>query len=260
MASKGRAWSRDELILICNQYFSIPFGQMHSRNPTVIALAQALGRTPGSVAMKLVNFASLDPAHKARGVSGLPAVSRADREVWEEFRSKWSALALESEGKLSKLLAPPLRGPGKEFAKFPPPRKTNTTERSATVQIRTAQNFFRKVVLAAYGSKCCVTGIPIPDLLNASHIMPWSAFPEHRLDPRNGLCLAVHFDRAFDCGLITFSSDMRLVLSPELKGALPNEAIDREFVYREGVSLRLPERFAPSEKFLAYHREKIFRA
>jgi putative restriction endonuclease len=103
-----------------------------------------------------------------------------------------------------------------------------------------------------------VTGIPIPDLLNASHIMPWSAFPEHRIDPRNGLCLAVHFDRAFDCGLITFSPEMRLVLSPELKGALPNEAIDREFVYREGVSLRLPERFAPSEEFLAYHRENIF--
>jgi len=258
MASKGRAWSWDELILICNLYFSIPFGQMHSRNPTVSALAQALGRTPGSIAMKLVNFASLDPAHKARGVSGLSGVSRADREVWEEFRSKWSARVLESEEKLSKLLAPPLKGPGKEFARFPSPRKATTTERSATVQIRTAQNFFRKVVLAAYGSKCCVTGIPIPDLLNASHIMPWSAFPEHRIDPRNGLCLAVHFDRAFDCGLITFSPEMRLVLSPELKGALPNEAIDREFVYREGVSLRLPERFAPSEEFLAYHREKIF--
>ena len=96
---KGKIWTRDELLAACNLYFTLPFGQMHSRNPTIIDMARALGRTPGSVAMKLVNFASLDPTHQARGVSGLKGTSRADCEVWKEFRSRWdSAVADDRSG------------------------------------------------------------------------------------------------------------------------------------------------------------------
>jgi hypothetical protein len=94
-ASKGRPWSRDELLVVCNLYFSLPFGQMHARNPVVIEFARALRRTPGSIAMKLVNFASLDPSQRARGISGLTGVSRADKEVWKEFQTNWQALANE---------------------------------------------------------------------------------------------------------------------------------------------------------------------
>ncbi len=77
VASRGRAWSREELLVALNLYFSLPFGQMHARNPIVVATARALGPTPASVAMKLANFASLDPYHRARGISGLTGVSRA---------------------------------------------------------------------------------------------------------------------------------------------------------------------------------------
>ena len=37
------------------------------------------------MAMKLCNFASLDPALKLRGIKGLPGASALDREVWKEF-------------------------------------------------------------------------------------------------------------------------------------------------------------------------------
>jgi predicted restriction endonuclease len=104
-----------------------------------------------------------------------------------------------------------------------------------------------------------VTGNPIPDLLVASHIMPWVDFPKERLNPRNGLCLAVHFDRAFDRGLIAFDENLKLVLSPAVKRCLPNEAIESEFVRREGRPLIHPERFSPDEDFLAYHRRRIFK-
>lgn len=73
------------------------------------------------------------------------------------------------------------------------------------------QSFFRKVVLAAYNSKCCVTGNPVEDLLVASHILPWSDFPQHRLNPKNG-----------------FDSEMRLVLSSFLKRHRLNPAIESE--------------------------------
>jgi predicted restriction endonuclease len=135
-----------------------------------------------------------------------------------------------------------------------------STEDERIVKIRTVQGFFRKVVLSAYGSRCCVTGNPVEDLLVASHIMPWSDFPAQRLNPRNGLCLAAHFDRAFDRGLISFDDGMRLTLSPALRSYLPNHAIESEFARREGQPLTCPERFLPDADFLAYHRSRIFRA
>jgi putative restriction endonuclease len=61
MKEGQRLWTRDELILAINLYSKLPFGKMHSRNPEVINLAKFINRTPGSVAFKLVNFASFDP-------------------------------------------------------------------------------------------------------------------------------------------------------------------------------------------------------
>jgi hypothetical protein len=261
-ASKGRPWSRDELIVVCNLYFSLPFGQMHARNPAVIAMATALGRTPGSVAMKLVNFASLDPAHQARGISGLTGVSRADKDVWREFHLNWSALANESEKRLRELhpVTAATRVRKHERGLLPiMPTPERPTEATASVRVRRTQSFFRKVVLAAYGWRCCVTGNPVPELLIASHILPWSEFPKERVNPRNGLCLAAHFDRAFDQGLITFGEDTKLLVSSQLRAHLPDEAIEREFMSMGGAPLRMPERFPPDAMFLDYHRREIFR-
>ena len=80
MASKP--WSRDELILAMNLYCRLPFGKCDYRNAEVIALANAVGRTPSSVAMKLCNLASLDTYHRERGVKGLEGASRGDRAIW----------------------------------------------------------------------------------------------------------------------------------------------------------------------------------
>jgi hypothetical protein len=251
-------WSHDELVIACGLYFTLPFGQMHSRNPKIIEIAELLGRTPSSLAMKLVNFASLDPAHQARGVRGLRGHSRGDVEVWNEFENDWDRMALASETLLQKLEMPNAPAvPGGTGRDYAPP--VGPTETAATVQVRTAQSFFRKVVLAAYDSKCCITGIPVEELLVASHILPWSAFPQHRLNPMNGLCLAAHFDKAFDRCLITFDVELRLMLSPILKRYLPNPAIESDFVRREGQRLTCPDRFPPDLEFLAYHRGRLFR-
>lgn len=133
------------------------------------------------------------------------------------------------------------------------------TEMERTLRVRTVQGFFRKAVLAAYQGRCCVTGNPVPELLIASHILPWSQFPEHRVNPSNGLCLSAHFDKAFDRGLIAFDEDLKLILSGYLKSYLPNDALDREFAPVEGAQMRMPEKFRPNEDFLQEHRENIFR-
>ena len=79
-----------------NLYCKLSFGQLHHRNPVIISLAEKLGRTPSSVAMKLCNFASLDPVQQARGISGLSGASAADRGVWEQFHKDWDRLAFEA--------------------------------------------------------------------------------------------------------------------------------------------------------------------
>jgi predicted restriction endonuclease len=258
--SKGKPWTHEELVVVCNLYFTLPFGQMHARNPIVIRLARALRRTPGSVAMKLVNFASLDPVHKARGVSGLSGVSRADQEVWGEFRQKWAATAYKSEKSLQELLLPEqLPVSEEDLASSLLQAKNRPTDTIASVRVRTMQSFFRRVVLSAYRSRCCITGNPVPGLLVASHILPWGAFPGERINPSNGLCLVAHFDKAFDHGLITLGKDMRLRLSSKLREYLPNAAIESQFVSMDGAPLRVPERFPPDVAFLEYHRENVFR-
>ena len=249
-------WSHDHLLIVCGQYFTLPFGQMHRRNPRIIELARLLGRTPSSVAMKLVNLASLDPAHQARGIKGLPNHTRADESIWREFQTNWNEMSLTSEIRLEELTA----RDGTVAAGAAPPGTPPDfiTEVESVVMVRTVQKVFRKVVLAAYNSTCCVTGNPVPELLVASHILPWGAFPSERLNPRNGLCLTAHFDRAFDRGLITLDEKMRLILSPALLQFLPNDALESEFIRREGQPLAQPDRFAPEPGFMAHHRSVIF--
>ena len=77
----GKRWTRDELLVALKLYHKLTFGQLHARQPATIALAEKIGRGANSLAMKLCNFASLDPALKLRGIKGLPGASALDRAV-----------------------------------------------------------------------------------------------------------------------------------------------------------------------------------
>lgn len=143
--------------------------------------------------------------------------------------------------------------------KIPKAQPSGLTEVEVTVKARLKQNFFRQTVLVNYNSRCCITGNPIPELLVASHILPWNDYPEHRLNPHNGLCLAHTHDAAFDKGLITFDEDYRLIISAYLASFLPDKTLERDFVAYRGHQMRSPDKFRPNPDFLQIHREEIFR-
>lgn len=82
-----RLWTRDELILAINLYCKLPYGRLHNRNPEIIRLAQLIQRTTNSVALKLNNFASLDPSLQARGIKGAANTSKLDQEIWNVWTS-----------------------------------------------------------------------------------------------------------------------------------------------------------------------------
>jgi predicted restriction endonuclease len=131
--------------------------------------------------------------------------------------------------------------------------------RSRMIEARIGQGFFRRSVLSAYAFKCCITGIAIPELLVASHIVPWRDNPSNRLNPRNGLCLSAIHDRAFDQGLIAFSDDLRLLVSSRLRLGGANSYIGHTFRSYAGKAATPPDKFGPDSDFLKYHRENIFK-
>jgi predicted restriction endonuclease len=256
-------WTREHFLIALNLYCKLPFGKLHKGNPIIIEAAEKMGRTPNSLAMKLCNFAALDPVQQARGIRGLPGATKQDRAVWSEFHSNLSALGTESEELLHDLFT---KDETKEVDFLARDRvrlvaPTGPTETQVTVKVRRGQQFFRQFVLTAYDVRCCISGINVPRLLVASHIKPWGKFPDDRLNPRNGLCLSTLHDAAFDAGLITLDEELSVVLSKRLRSFFPQPALEQNFVPFAGQPIRLPEKLAePDGEFLRFHREKIFQS
>jgi hypothetical protein len=80
-------WTEEQTERALALYFRLSFGQMDSGNPDILDLAKAMGRTPSSVAMKLANFASLDPKITRTGRKGLTGATALDRRVWAKAQS-----------------------------------------------------------------------------------------------------------------------------------------------------------------------------
>jgi len=258
-----RQWTRSELLIALNLYHKLTFGQMHSRQPAIIATAGKLDRGSNSLAMKLSNFASLDPALKMRGIKGLSGASALDRSVWFEFHENLSELAPASEQAFQKLFGAE-KGDGVEVTlkEGIRPRKapSGPTETTANVKVRRGQDYFRDSVLNNFGGRCGITGLAVRELLIASHILPWGKHESERLNVRNGLCLSRLHDAAFDNYLISFDDKLCLLLSPRLKEALPQRAVKENFAAYAGEALQLPkDAVLPDEKFLAVHREIVFK-
>ncbi|MCK6568754.1 MAG: restriction endonuclease [Chloroflexi bacterium] len=249
-------WTREELILAFNLYCKIPFGTIHIRNPQVISLAKILNRTPSAVSWKLANLASLDPTLKTRNITGAPHGSKLDAEVWNEFVGDWDRLAFESEGLLAGRTGKQIEDATEiKVADLPRAGK----EREAVIKVRVNQSFFRKAVLAAYDFRCCITGLEIPELLNASHIIPWSEDKANQVNPRNGLCLNALHDRAFDRGFLTVMPDLTIKLSKSIKGRKANSATQEFLLKYDGFKISKPTRFFPDAEFLKYHNRIRFK-
>lgn len=258
-------WTREHELIALNLYGKLPFGQFHHTNPLIVDVAKRMGRSAGSLSMKLSNLASLDPVQKARGIRGLPGASQQDRDMWKEFHLNLNVLGPESEQLLHDLFTTnndrEVDFLERDRVRLEPSAKSplGPTEAMASIRVRRGQQFFRQTVLTSYGVSCCISGINVPRLLVASHIKPWRNFPKYRLDPRNGLCLSTLHDAAFDAGLITLDDNLGVVLSARLRGYLPSKSLEHNFSRFEGRSIRLPDKLAePNPAFLRFHRTKIF--
>ena len=145
-------------------------------------------------------------------------------------------------------LLPPAQAFQIATAKLP-----KSTEAERLVVQRVGQDLFRKALLRRWGGRCPITGIDVQELLRASHIKPWAECEsdEERLDPDNGLLLAVQWDAAFDQGFLSFNDSGVVIWSADFPESI-----------RSSLGLRSDAVIPVSEKarqYLAWHRDRILR-
>jgi putative restriction endonuclease len=248
--------TKEELILAFNLYLKIPFGKMHSTNKEVIHLAQLIGRTPNSIALRLVNFASVDPVLKARGIKGMDGGIKIVQPIWDEFFHNQEELVFLSEQILAQKENTSIENKYQDLLFDIKDLRGETVIRQ--VKTRVNQSVFRQMVLANYTSKCAITGIDIPELLLASHIMPWSKSEEHRLNPENGICISALYDKAFDRGLIGINQNYEVILSTSIKKKKDTLFYKNHFASIENLKITEPLKYLPRKEFLEYHLDSIF--
>lgn len=255
MKEGQRLWTKEESVLAINLYCKIPFGQFHSRNAGVMELAGLIDRSPSSVARKLGNFASFDPKLKERGVRGLENVSKLDKQIWQDYMQDWDEQFIESEKLLAKKKHTTIEQ--LNYIDLGDLKNVEGKEKERMVMVRVNQSLFRKMVLTNFNNKCCITGITQTELLVASHILPWSKDKGNRLNPKNGLALNTLHDKAFDCGLITITTDLKIKISPSFLKSREILGIKQNFIDYDGRPLTEPQKFFPDVEFLKIHNERF---
>jgi predicted restriction endonuclease len=235
-----RNWTSEEVWAALALYLRTEFGRVHKHNPDIIELGSKIGRTPSSVALKLSNLAALDETLDRKGMQN---ASKLDKLVWYEWRDNPDLIliTLEQQQVIAVDLQPQNSGFGEGQDRFVRSKQ------------RVGQSVFRDMILSSYKSRCALTGIDEPKLLNASHIVGWADDKTIRLDPHNGICLNALHDRAFDRHLLSFDENYRVILS----NALPSVAREK---LSEGMSvvLKMPDKFMPSQDYLEKHRKRFY--
>ena len=256
-------WSEDETILALQLYYLIEAGKVENRSKAIKDLARYLGRTSGSVEMKIGNLQYCD--HK--NTKGLKNGGKKDGIIFDRFLLCPDILDLKVKQIIdrnpeSDYLIPSIAGPNPyrkhiDYSKEAVKESYSVSEEMRLVKQRIDQDSFRNRLLANYDQRCCLSHVSTTQLLLASHIVPWSKDEKRRLDPRNGLLLNAYLDRAFDKGVITVNaSDFTVRIADKLKD---EKALDYLNQYK-GCTITLPrnESVWPEKENLQYHNDVLF--
>lgn len=248
-------WSRNELIVAFNLYLKLPFGKLHSGTKEIKDLAELIGRTSGSVAMRLNNFAHIDPYHQQRGITGLANGVKQVQPIWDEFIHNQEELVFESEKILAEYKHETIEEAYPEIVFDLKDLKGEVKIRA--VKTRVNQSVFRQMVLKTYVNQCAISGINLPELLVAGHIIPWSENDHERLNPENGICLSNLYDRAYERGLICIDTNYKILLSKRLKAEVSRDFYEQFFGRFENQLIRLPKTYQPRKEFLEYRLNRF---
>lgn len=125
------------------------------------------------------------------------------------------------------------------------------------VETRLGQSAFRALVIDAYHRRCAISGEKTIPVLEAAHIKPYAESGPNATS--NGILLRADLHILFDEGFVTVTPDLKVEVSRKIKEEFENGG---DYYRYQGQHLALiPDIQAerPSEQFLAWHRENLYR-
>ncbi|MBX9942109.1 MAG: HNH endonuclease [Candidatus Obscuribacterales bacterium] len=251
-------WSREELILALELY--LREGLLDDGSPQVIELSETLKdlafvqkedpdvfRNANGVAMKLANFAAIDPAYAGKGLQG---GGKLDKVIFHEYQDRRINLdhdasqirAMWQGGYSERTVAETSKDELYEILNLKDLRERSYRE----IAIRRGQRTFRKSLLDAYQGLCAFTGCNAEPALEAAHILAFRGNYSDKV--QNGLLLRADIHTLFDLGLLAVDpKQMSCLISADLRGT--------EYEELEGRRLILPRDGAksPGKAHLEFH-------
>jgi putative restriction endonuclease len=159
-------------------------------------------------------------------------------------RNLWNAILVSFDGPMVREVA---RGDSNEERRF---------GKEYLTRGRLGQGAFRVLVTDAYARRCAVTGEKTLPVLEAAHIKPYALQGPNQVC--NGLLLRSDLHKLFDLGYVTVTPDLRLEVSPRLKGEWQN---GREYYSYHGQPLVVQPSDPtnrPAAEYLSWHNENRF--
>jgi putative restriction endonuclease len=129
------------------------------------------------------------------------------------------------------------------------------------VKARLHQASFREAVLAAYGGRCAISGLPESRLLDAAHIVVDAHERLGQPTVSNGLPLTKIHHAAFDTNLIGIDADFQVHVSDRLLDINDGPFLELGLKRIAGTLIRLPQRAVdrPDRERLALRFEQFKR-
>lgn len=152
-----------------------------------------------------------------------------------------------------------LFGPGGELPSKDGQRtivSVHTGTQVSTVRSRVGQSRFSSAIKSLYGNQCCFPGCGMSDprFLIGSHIARWSDNEALRGDIRNGLCLCLMHDKAFELGLFTLDEQYRVFVNPRERDS--DSPVVRELTAHHGKQIHLTD-VRPLDEALREHWTRV---
>lgn len=117
---------------------------------------------------------------------------------------------------------------------------------------REFQQAFRNAILEIYQRKCAVCDVDDDAFLRGCHIVPVKDDPNIATDLRNGICLCVIHDVAFEKGVFYISDGYEIRVSDSFKTT--SRILDSAISKLNGKKIRLPSQHPPKKSYLKKHR------
>ena len=124
------------------------------------------------------------------------------------------------------------------------------------IKPRLGQGGFKVLVTDAYNRSCAITNERALPVLEAAHIKPFSAHGPHEVN--NGILLRSDMHKLFDKGYMTVTPKLNIEISRRIKEEFDNGEYYFKF---HGQFVHPPVHLIdrPSDKFLTWHNENIFK-